>query len=153
MNRAPNQHGFSLIEVMCAILILGVGLVGLTEGIAGALRSTRESRLQTAAVLFAEGRLEMLRAEGGFVDGVSEGECGPGLQAHRWRQTVSRTDLDGLHDVRVTIEDPRDATTVCELRTLLFEAPTGSTAPSTRGGDSNDRARDKRRSRRSANRP
>ncbi|MBI4659797.1 MAG: prepilin-type N-terminal cleavage/methylation domain-containing protein, partial [Verrucomicrobia bacterium] len=30
--KIARQAGFSLIEVMCAILILGIGLVGLTQG-------------------------------------------------------------------------------------------------------------------------
>ena len=75
MNRTA---GFSLIEVMCAILILGIGLVGLTQGLTTALSSTKESEWQTSAALVAAGRMETLRAEGYLKDGVEAGEGGEG---------------------------------------------------------------------------
>ena len=149
-HRQNASAAFSLIEVMVAMLILGVGLAGLTEGITGALRATRESRLQTAATLQAAGLLETLRAESYLTDGTTEGDCGPGLTPHRWRQTISRTDLDGLHDVAVTILDRRTGQTLCELRTLLFEAPGGSLATNSNRGaasESDRRRRDRERTR------
>ena len=39
MNSSRHNAGFSLMEVMCAILILGVAIVGLTTGITTALSS------------------------------------------------------------------------------------------------------------------
>src|SRR5213595_2971370 len=76
--RSPEgtQHrnaGFSLVEVMCAILILGIGLVGLTQGITAALRSSKETEVQTAAAFIAAGQIETLRADGIITDGVTEG--------------------------------------------------------------------------------
>ena len=63
MKHAANNSGFSLIEVMCAILILGVGLVGFTQAITTALGSSKDSEMQTTAALFAAGRIESLRAD------------------------------------------------------------------------------------------
>ena len=48
--------GFSLIEVMCAILILGIALVGLTQGLTTALSSSKESEQQTMAALLLSRR-------------------------------------------------------------------------------------------------
>jgi len=56
------DRGFSLIETMLAILILGTGLVGLTHGITAALRASKESELQTKAALFAAGQIEDARS-------------------------------------------------------------------------------------------
>src|SRR5437899_7750722 len=101
---APNS-GFSLIEVMCAILILGVALVGLTQGITTALSSSKESELQTTAALIAAGQIETLRAEGYLKAGMTDGECGEDLSLYRWKQSITTTDIDGLFDVTVVVEN------------------------------------------------
>ena len=38
---------------MCAILVLGVAIVGLTEGVTTALRSAKDGEIQTTAALLA----------------------------------------------------------------------------------------------------
>ncbi|MEO6183815.1 MAG: prepilin-type N-terminal cleavage/methylation domain-containing protein [Verrucomicrobiota bacterium] len=115
------QAGFSLIEIMCAILILGVALVGLTQGITTALSSSKESEIQTSASLIAAGQIEILRAEEYLVNGVTEDDCGDELPLYRWRQTVSNTDMDGLHEIEVVVENANSGKIICDLRTLLFD--------------------------------
>ena len=127
MNVTRRNSGFSLVEVMCAILILGVALAGLTQGVTTALTSSKESELQTTAALLAAGRIETLRAEGYLTDGVSEGECGEGLALYRWRQSIASTGIDGLHDVEVVVENAKSGKAIYELKTMLFEPPVDST--------------------------
>jgi prepilin-type N-terminal cleavage/methylation domain-containing protein len=121
MNRHKRNAGFSLIEIMIAILILGVALTGLTQGITTALSSSKASELQTAAGLIASGQIETLRAEKELDDGVTEGECGEALPSCSWTLTVSPTDLDGLHDVKVVVQKTDSGEEICELSTLLFD--------------------------------
>ena len=123
MNRTA---AFSLIEVMCAILILGIGLVGLTQGLTTALSSSKESELQTSAALIAAGRMETLRADGYLKNGVEDGEGGEGFALYRWKQTISSTTIDGLHEVEVVVENAKSGKTIYELRTLLFDPPLDS---------------------------
>jgi len=113
---------FSLIEVMCAIVILGVALVGLTQGLTTALGSSKESELQTTAALLAAGRIETIRAEGYLYDGVEEGQYGDDLAQYQWTQTITSTSTKGLHDVQVVIENSRTGKQIYELETLLFDA-------------------------------
>jgi len=108
---------------MCAVLILGIGVAGLSHGITAALRSSKESELQTGAALLAAGQIETLRAEGFVIDEETEGEGGDDLSLFRWRQTVKSTQIDGLHDVTVVIEHARTGKAIYELRTLLFDPP------------------------------
>lgn len=116
--------GFSLVEVLCAILILGVALAGLTQGLSTALNAHKESELQSTAALIAAGQIETLRAEGGLHDGTeTEGECGAGLSLYHWRLAIDAAGLDGLHDVTVTVEHAKTKKAIYELQTLLFEAP------------------------------
>ena len=120
-----NKHGgFSLVEVMVAILILGIALVGLVEGVNTALLSNKDSEAQTSAALLAAGQIEALRADAlGIEDGEKEGDFGDELPLYRWRQTIRGTQTEGLHDVTVVVENSKSGKMVYELKTMLFEKP------------------------------
>jgi prepilin-type N-terminal cleavage/methylation domain-containing protein len=131
-----NHHaGFSLVEVMVAILILGIALVGLTQGITTALSSSKESELQTVAALFAAGQIETLRAEKDLTDGTTDGDCGATLPLYRWQQTISPTDIDGLHDVDVQVKSAQTGAAIFELKTLLFQPPVAAAGQSSQSKD------------------
>lgn len=120
MNR---DAGFSLIELMCAIVILGIGIVGITHGLTTALGASKDSEQQSIAALLAAGRIETVRAEGYYETGESEGEFDEGMAAYRWTQSISETELDGLFDLRVTILSAKSGTEIYTLETMVFEAP------------------------------
>jgi type IV pilus modification protein PilV len=115
--------GFSLIEVMCAILILGVGLVGLTQGITTALSSSKDAEIQSAAALLAAGQLETLRSEGFLIAGESEGEGDGALSNYTWLQNVTETQTEGLFEVTVTVQQTESGQEIFELKTMLFDPP------------------------------
>jgi prepilin-type N-terminal cleavage/methylation domain-containing protein len=121
------QSGFSLIEVICAILILGIALVGLTQGVTIALASSKESELQTTAALLAAGVIETLQAEGELANGVVEGDGDAGLSLYHWKRMVTATSTDGLHEVVVEVTNARSGKSIYELRTLLFLPPEDTT--------------------------
>src|SRR5436305_14723152 len=97
------QSAFSLVEVMCAILILGVALVRLTQGITTALGSNKESEIQTVAAQIAAGLIETLRAEGGVTDGETEGDCGESFSNYSWKRTITPSRVAGLHEVKLVV--------------------------------------------------
>jgi prepilin-type N-terminal cleavage/methylation domain-containing protein len=117
------RAGFSLIEVMCAILILGIGLVGLTHGITTALGSNKDAEIQTAAALLAASQIETLRAEGYVIEGESEGEGDGDLAGYTWAQSVVATQPEGLYEVTVTIRNTGTGAELFELKTMLFDPP------------------------------
>lgn len=127
MKATNHNAGFSLVEVMIAVVILSVALVGLTQGITTALASSKESELQTTAALFAAGQIELLRAGTTLTDGTETGDCGAMLPLYRWKQTVSPADTDGLHNVEVIVENSQTGAEIYELKTFLFQLPTDST--------------------------
>ena len=130
MNPAPSQAGFSLIEVILAVLILGIALVGLTEGITSALTSSKASEAQTTAAMLAAGQIEILRAAGSYDNGETEGDFGDEFPQYQWSQTIADTDISGLHDVDVVINDSKTGKTLYDLRTMLFELPQGTNSVS-----------------------
>jgi len=135
MNACRRNSGFSLVEVMCAILILGIALAGMTQGVTTALESSKESELQTTAALIAAGLIETLRAEEYLIDGTTDGDCGEGLSLYRWRESITRAGIDGLHQVEVVVENAKTGQPIYELRTLLFQRPEDSSRGSSRRTD------------------
>jgi prepilin-type N-terminal cleavage/methylation domain-containing protein len=121
------RAGFSLVEVLCAIAILGIAVAGMTRGLATALASTRESEQQTTASLIAAGQIELLRADGFIVEGEDEGECGAELSNYIWKQSVTSSAIDGLYEVTVTVQHARTGQEIYELKTMLFDPPLLST--------------------------
>lgn len=117
-NRIGN--GFSLIEVLISIMVLGIALTGLTAGITTSLRASKEMELQTAAVLLAAGQIELLRAEGFIFEGEKEGESG---SLYLWQQSVVETVTEGLFEVTVTVAHRQTEKTIYELKTMLFDPP------------------------------
>ncbi len=120
---SANRHsgGFTLIEVMCAILIMGVALVALTHGMTTALGSTKDSEVQTTVVALAAGQLETLRASAVLTDETTDGDFGDSFPKYKWEQTVAPGELDGLHQVDVVVKDAASGTTLYKLTTLLFD--------------------------------
>jgi len=123
MKNRSSQAGFSLVEVMMALLVLGVAIVGLTQGLTTALHSTKESEWQTTAAFLAAGQIELLRADGFLKPGVSEGKGSAQLASYEWTETVSSTEVAGLFEVSVEVRREAETSSLYELRTLLFDPP------------------------------
>jgi len=147
MKRHRHNAGFSLVEVIVAIAILSVALVGLTHGITAALGSNKESELQTTSAMFAAGLIEELRAEGDLKDGQAQGACGPELPTYQWSESVSPAGVDGLHQVEVSIQNARSGQDIYKLQTLLFEPPEESTSNDSKNRPDDAKAKRRQRAR------
>ena len=140
------QSGFSLVEALVSLLILGVGIIGILEGLTLSYHTSRDSEGRTAAALLASARLELLRAEGILVAGEDEGDFGEGYEGWTWRESILETPTEGLHEVTVSVHRAPGKEKVHELRTLLYDMPyLGVTADSKdASGRSPDRQRRER---------
>jgi prepilin-type N-terminal cleavage/methylation domain-containing protein len=143
MIRARTTAGFSLIEVMVAVLILGVSLVGLVHGINTALVSGKEAEIQSQAALLAAEQIEELRADGYYLEGETTGEFAGALSIYSYRQNVAVTRPEGLYEVTVAIEKTDSGEQIYELKTLLFDPPIIR--------DDTDKDKEKERNRRKRN--
>jgi prepilin-type N-terminal cleavage/methylation domain-containing protein len=61
----PDERGISLIEILVALTILSVGLLGLVGASAMVSRMLGQGRWSTVTMAYAERRLELLRASAG----------------------------------------------------------------------------------------
>jgi len=60
--RLLSRRGFSLIEVMVAVFVLSIGLLGMAALMATSLRNNQSADFRSQAVNLAHDKLEMLRA-------------------------------------------------------------------------------------------
>jgi general secretion pathway protein I len=124
MSFRRTRAGFSLIEVMVAVAVLAIALVGLARGLTTALGSSREGAQHTDAVLLATSQIEALRAEYTFSNGTTDGTAGP----YRWTQTISPAGVDGLHQVQVEVQTTDGAQQIYSLVTYLYQEPDSLTS-------------------------
>ena len=61
--RLRHDRGFTLVEVMMAVLMLAFGLLILAQSAGGVTRMLRDGRLRTRATALATSRLEALRRQ------------------------------------------------------------------------------------------
>lgn len=124
--RAPRiqetTHGFSLVEILVGIVVLGVALTGLTQGIQGALHGSKENEVISIASELAAERVEVLRASGFYLAGSSEGLFQEPA-GYSYRETLTESSLQGLFEVVVDISRTNSPKRLYRLETLLFEPP------------------------------
>jgi len=87
--RGENQ-GFTLLEVLVAMAILGIGLVVIIELFSGGLRLGRTSEEYTKAVGYARMKLEEISLAQSLEEGTQEGEFD---REYRWQVEVKKVDL------------------------------------------------------------
>ncbi len=91
MYPSSRNKGFTLIEVVVALAILGVGLTVLIELFSGGLRLARASMEYTKAVNYARMKMEEMTVKPAVQEGTEEGESDD--RAFRWQVGVKKVDL------------------------------------------------------------
>jgi len=82
--------GFTLIEVLVAVAILGIGLTITLELFSGGLRLGRASEEYTKAVNYARMKMEEMAVKPEVVEGVEEGSFD---DTFRWQVEVKKVEL------------------------------------------------------------
>jgi general secretion pathway protein I len=82
--------GFTLIEVVVAMAILGIGITMMIELFSGSLRLVRTSGEYTKAVNYARVKMEEMTLKPTANEGIEEGEFD---KTYRWQVDVKRMDL------------------------------------------------------------
>ena len=90
MKRDKGRRGFTLIEVVVAMAILGIGLVVIIELFGGGLRLGRASQEYTKAAGYARMKMEEINLASALEEGIQEGEFDGQF---RWQVAVKKVDL------------------------------------------------------------
>ena len=105
------QRGFSMLEVMVAILVVAIGLLGLAGLMNAGLRNNQSSSAQTQAVWLAYDMLDRLRADrtvalaGGYDLPMASAPGGSGFtntELVGWRTLLTNALPSGRGSVEVT---------------------------------------------------
>ena len=115
----PRQGGFTLLEVLVALAILGVAMVATLQALSGGLESTRRAKATAEALLLARSLLDQVGTEVPLVAGTTTGDFN--ADTH-WTVRIARRSDDqadrfALFDVAVTItEMHKEVVTLATLR-------------------------------------
>jgi len=123
MNGA-RQSGFTLIEVMAAVLILAMALGAIIAGFAHQANLSSELRDRTLALMVARNELAQITLDVNFPDtGERDGEAEFADDEWEWEAVISETEDPALRRVEVLVRRRDDER---ELATLTgFVANTG----------------------------
>ncbi len=97
------RRGYSLVELVAALTILSLGVMGALTLFSTCLRSTADSLNYTQAVLLAQGTLEETVAEGQLMAGSETGDFGTAHPRHSWEVEIEDTDQLGLMQMDVIV--------------------------------------------------
>lgn len=114
--RSPDSRGFTLIEVVVALAILGIGMLAVFKTIGDTVNNVEVLRDRSFAQWIADNRITEVRLTG-EMPSVEEtaGEVEFAGRQWHWVSTVSQTQVRGLRRIDVSVrrdEDPDDSSIV-----------------------------------------
>jgi type II secretion system protein I len=97
------QSGFTLLELMVALVILALGIVGLMRAVSQGMAATAQIRDVTTATTLAQMKMEELASHVADLPAESSGDFGDEAPAFSWRATAESTDIEGLKRITVVV--------------------------------------------------
>jgi general secretion pathway protein I len=105
------QRGFTLIEVMVALVVVALGMSALLETLGSAADTATWLRDKTMAQWIAFNQLDTTRLSGILpTDGTTNGELDYAGRHWRWRQEVTDLGFPGIFRIDVKVELAATAT-------------------------------------------
>ena len=100
---ACRHKGFTLIELMVAMTVLGLGLTVILEVISGGTRLSHNVHRTSEAIFLANWKINQIQIEGFPPVGVREGAFEEPYYDYSWATDVRPTDDDNLREIHVEI--------------------------------------------------
>lgn len=92
--RGRGSRAFTLVEVLAALVLVGVVLPVAMRGVSLALAAADTARHHTEAATLAESKLGEWEATGGWATAGDAGDFGPDAPDYRWTCTRTAADFD-----------------------------------------------------------
>ena len=121
MQRLHDNNGFTLIEVLVAMVILSVGLLGTAALITGIIRSNKVSNRITTATVLAQDKMEEIK-NAGYTNAGNETRAflsSPFDNYEREVTVASDSPSSGMKTVNVTVY--WESSKSVSLQTILTE--------------------------------
>jgi general secretion pathway protein I len=118
------QRGFTLIEIMIALIILSVALAAAGRAASVATDSSRAARLRTLATWAAQNRIAELTAMNA-VPAVGEltGKTAMGGSEFEWQQKTAETPNAAFRKIELRLTQPGSADALVTLTAYLVRPP------------------------------
>ena len=119
------SRGFTLIEVLATIVLMGIVLPVAMHGVSLCMRAAQASRQRTEAAGLAEAKLNELVATGDWQYGMLSGDFGEAWPEYRWNGAANEWNDPTLQELSVRVSwttrgEERDVT----LTTLVYDSST-----------------------------
>ena len=102
-------HGFTLVEVLVALVIVALGMGAALKALSSAADSTARLREKTFAEWVGFNQLSTERLKAGLpVAGTKQGDSDFAGQRWHWEQTVADTDVPGLKRITIVVRHAED---------------------------------------------
>lgn len=119
MRRPPDARGFSLVELLVALAVFGLAVLGLLHMAAEGTRATMLVEERVLAGVVADNQaVEAALAPVASLSAPATGEAEAGDRSWTWQRTTRATEQAGIVRVDITVAAPGSAQVVAE-RSLL----------------------------------
>lgn len=97
------EQGFTLLEVMVALMILAITLVVIFSNQATSINVGNEARIITKATFVAQERMAGLITRKRLPIGEEEGEVPESIPPLKWKQIVEESETEGMQKITVLV--------------------------------------------------
>jgi len=128
----PCDEGFTLVEVLAALVVFSVSVLALSESVTGGLRTAGALENRALAGIVADNQIAMARTDPAYLlesSAVRQGETEQMGRAFEWRIEREDTQLSDFYEV--TIEVSENDQLMITRRTFLARIEDTPNAPDT----------------------
>ncbi len=98
------QRGFTLVEVLAALMIFSVAILGLSQASTQSLRTQSYLQSRMLAGIVADNVLTDIRHERRFSTGARKGSETQMGQTFDWRAEIAATDVNAFYRITVKVQ-------------------------------------------------